>query len=68
MNEIQKNLPKDMKLSILRDDSYFIQESIHEVEYSLVLSTILVLAIIFIFLGSLRASLIPAVTVPISLI
>ena len=68
VQEISKELPKDMQMSILRDDSYFIQEAIREVEHSLALATILVLVIIFIFLGSFRASLIPAITVPISLI
>ncbi len=61
-------LPKGMTLAVIRDEALFINESIKEVKDSLIISAVLVLAIIFIFLGSVRASLIPAVTVPISLI
>ncbi len=66
--KLQEDLPDDIKLSILRDDSLFIDAAIKEVEDSLIIATILVLLIIFLFLGSLRASIIPAFTVPISLI
>lgn len=66
--QIQADLPPDMKLTILRDDSLFIKAAISEVEMSLMIAAVLVLLIIFLFLGDLRASLIPAFTVPISLI
>lgn len=66
--KIQADLPSDIQLRILRDDSLFIKEAIREVEDSLLIAAILVLLIIFLFLGNLRASLIPAFTVPISLI
>ena len=66
--KIKEDLPEDMDMTILRDDSLFIQAAIDEVIESLIITAILVLLIIFLFLGDLRASLIPAFTVPISLI
>lgn len=66
--KISADLPDDMKMEVLRDDSLFIQAAIDEVIESLIITAILVLLIIFLFLGDLRASLIPAFTVPISLI
>lgn len=66
--KIRADLPDDMEMTVLRDDSLFIQAAIDEVIESLIITAILVLLIIFLFLGDLRASLIPAFTVPISLI
>jgi len=66
--KIQEDLPPDMKLTVLRDDSLFITAAIDEVKETLIVAAGLVLLIIFLFLGDLKASLIPAITVPISLI
>lgn len=67
--ELNRNgLPEGMELKVIRDEALFINASIQEVRDSLIVSAVLVLLIIFLFLGSMRASLIPAVTVPISLI
>lgn len=66
--EIRRNLPPGMKIEIGKDDSVFIQSSVDEVYSSLIISAILVIGIIYLFLGSFRAALVPAVTVPISLI
>lgn len=66
--ELNRELPNGMKLSVLRDESKFISDSIHEVYWTLFITAILVLGIIFLFLGNLKASIIPFVTVPISLI
>lgn len=67
--ELNKSgLPEGMQIKVIRDEALFINASIHEVRDSLIVSAVLVLLIIFLFLGSFRASLIPAVTVPISLI
>ena len=68
VEEIRKDLPKDMSMVIRRDDSVFINASIDEVKDSLVIAAVLVLLIIFVFLGNVRALVIPAFTVPISLI
>lgn len=66
--ELQLNLPEGMELMILRDSSVFINAAVEEVLFSLILAVALVLFIIFIFLGSVRAALVPAVAVPLSLI
>ncbi len=68
LKDLEKTLPEGMELRILRDESKFINASIREVEESLLISAVLVLLIIFLFLGSFKASLIPALTVPISLV
>ncbi len=68
MKELQPNLPEGMEMIVLRDSSVFIEAAIREVRISLVIACILVVAIIFVFLGSVRAAMVPAVTVPISLI
>lgn len=61
-------LPKGMKLQKSYDSSVFIQASIDEVYQTLFIAIILVILVIFLFLGDIKATLIPAVTVPISLI
>jgi len=66
--EIQRSLPTGMKLGICKDDSVFIQASVNEVYSALGVAAGLVILIIYLFLGSVRAAIIPAVTVPISLI
>ena len=63
-----ENLPEGMSMFVRRDEALFINESIKEVKESLVVTAVLVILIIFLFLGNIRASLIPAVTVPISLV
>lgn len=65
---IQKSLPKEMTISIPRDASKFISASIKEVNKTLLISISLVVIIIFLFLGSARAVLIPVVTIPLSII
>jgi multidrug efflux pump len=61
-------LPHGMKLEVAYDSSVFIQDSIHEVLVSLGVAFLLVILVIFVFLGSLRATLIPAVAIPISIV
>jgi len=65
---LQKSLPKGMTMSILRDESQFINDSIKEVFYSLMIAAVLVFLIIFVFIGSIRAAIITAITVPVSII
>jgi multidrug efflux pump len=66
--EIAKSLPPGMSLDVQFDTSIFISASIHEVFMTLGIAVALVIGVIFMFLGSLRATIVPAVTVPISLI
>ncbi|MGB3290767.1 MAG: efflux RND transporter permease subunit [Burkholderiaceae bacterium] len=65
---INENLPANMKLSVAYDTSIFIQESINSVYRTVAEAIILVVLVIFFFLRSLRASLIPIVTIPVSLV
>ncbi|MEQ1782552.1 MAG: efflux RND transporter permease subunit [Hyphomonadaceae bacterium] len=66
--EVIKSLPEDMNLVVNFDGSTFVNAAINEVFITLGIAVALVVGVIFVFLGSLRATLIPAVTVPISLI
>ena len=66
--KIQKTLPEGMDLGINNDNTVFIQEAIKEVYKTLGVAVILVVAVIYLFLGSVRATIIPAVTVPVCLI
>lgn len=65
---LSAQLPGSMALNVAMDRSPTIRASLHEVERSLAISVVLVIAIVFVFLRNLRATLVPAVTVPISLI
>ncbi len=67
--EILKGLvPNDINISINVDYSVFIRDSMRQVLTALGISLALVLIVIFLFLGTLRATVIPAVTIPIALI
>ncbi len=66
--DVASTLPEDMKLEVNFDGSVFVNAAINEVFLTLAIAVGLVVGVIFLFLGSLRATLIPAVTVPISLI
>nr|WP_298718905.1 efflux RND transporter permease subunit [uncultured Steroidobacter sp.] len=68
MAEVQKTLPSDLTLDISIDDSIFVDKSIYEVEHALVVALLLVLVVIYLFLGTVRATIIPAVTIPVSII
>jgi multidrug efflux pump len=65
---INQNLPAGMQLNIAYDSSVFIQESIDSVYHTVGEAIVLVVLVIFFFLRSVRASLIPIVTIPVSLI
>ncbi|MFN7640422.1 MAG: efflux RND transporter permease subunit, partial [bacterium] len=61
-------LPTGMHLEIARDRTLFVERSIDEVYETIAIATILVILVIFAFLRSMRAVLIPLVTIPLSLI
>lgn len=65
---INEGLPEGMSLDIAYDSSVFIQESIKSVYYTIGEAIVLVILVIFFFLRNVRASLIPIVTIPVSLI
>lgn len=66
--ELQASLPAGMKTRIVYDSSVFIERSIENVFASIFEAVALVLLIIFLFLRSVRSTLIPLVTIPVSLI
>ncbi|MBM3375617.1 MAG: efflux RND transporter permease subunit [Betaproteobacteria bacterium] len=65
---IQRDLPPDVSIEIANDNSIFIDRSIRAVAKTITEAVILVALVVFIFLRSLRASIIPIVTIPVSLI
>ena len=65
---IKPSLPESIDMSIGYDQSKFVNESISEIRFALTVSMILVILIIYYFLSSKTATIIPAVTIPISLI
>ena len=65
---IRPTLPEGMEITISSDDAVFISESIHEVLRALGIAVVLVVLVIFVFLASLRATLVPAVTIPVAVI
>lgn len=68
MERMRPTLPEGMDLQPSYDTSVFIEESLKQVAYTLFIAVFLVVAVIYLFLGTARATLIPAVTVPVSLI
>lgn len=66
-DRLNETLPENMIIARSFDSSVFISASIREVYTTLAIAVALVTLIIFLFLGSLRATLIPAITVPISI-
>ena len=66
--EVRELLPEGMEMAIAHDNSLFIRESIDNVFITIWEAVALVILIIFIFLRSLRATIIPLVTIPVSLI
>ncbi len=66
--EIQREAPPGVKISVLNDRSEFIENSIHEVEFHLLLSVFLVVLVILMFLRSARSTLITALILPTSVI
>ncbi len=66
--EIRSQLPAGMKVAVAYDSTRYIQDAIHEVLKTLSETLLIVVIVIFLFLGSLRSVLIPVVAIPISLI
>ncbi|GAB1715454.1 MAG: acriflavin resistance protein [Nitrobacter sp.] len=66
--QLQASLPSAIEVNILTDRTVTIRASVHDVEYELTLAVILVVLVIFVFLRSTRATLIPSLSVPLSLV
>ncbi|MEE5078395.1 multidrug efflux RND transporter permease subunit [Pseudomonas alliivorans] len=65
---LQAVLPASVKLDVAMDRSPVITATLHEAEMTLLLAVVLVVLVVFLFLGSFRASLIPTLAVPVSLV
>jgi HAE1 family hydrophobic/amphiphilic exporter-1 len=68
MEEIKKTLPRNVEVRLVRDDSEFINASLHAIEEHLVLGGILAAVIVLIFLRNFRSTLIAAIAIPTSII
>ncbi len=66
--QLQASIPSAIDLSVVMDRSITIRASLHEVERSLLIAVALVILVVFLFLRNLRSSMIPVITVPVSLI
>ena len=65
---IRPSLPENIEMSVGYDQSIFVEQSISEVRFALFISMIMVILVIYFFLGSTAATFIPAITIPVSLI
>jgi HAE1 family hydrophobic/amphiphilic exporter-1 len=65
---IQRQLPAAVTLHLLFDRSVSIRESVHDVQFTLLLTLALVVLVIFLFLRNLRATVIPSLALPVSLV
>jgi hydrophobe/amphiphile efflux-1 (HAE1) family protein len=68
MEQLARNFPEDMEWSIKYDTTTFIESSVHEVIVTLFEAVALVILVVYIFLQNMRATLIPVIAVPVSLI
>jgi multidrug efflux pump len=68
IGELEKRFPEDLAWKVTYDPTVFVTDTIHEVQKTLVEAFILVVIVVFLFLGSVRATLIPTLAVPVSLI
>ena len=66
--EVRKNLPEDLNLEVSFNRATYVASAINEVYKTLVIAFILVVIIIYLFLGNLKAVIVPAVALPVSLI
>lgn len=66
--ELSKTLPEGTRIAITSDDAVFIQGAIHEVVLALILAAVIVTGVIYLFLRDWRATIIPAVSMPVALI
>ena len=68
VNELNDRMTNGIKILYVKDDADFIHESMKEVEFTILLTALIVVIIIYLFLGDGMATLVPCVTIPVSLI
>jgi hydrophobe/amphiphile efflux-1 (HAE1) family protein len=68
LDKLRARFPEDLKARVVYDSTVFVTDTISEVLWTVGEAFVLVVIVVFLFLGSLRATIIPAVAVPVSLI
>ena len=68
MNEIIPNLPSDFNVAVTRDQSEFIENSLHAIEEHLIIGGLLAALVVFLFLWNIRTTIIAALAIPTSII
>src|SRR5690606_27328636 len=68
VEELREIVPEGVEIRVTSDDATFISEAIYEVLETLVLAMLIVIAVIYLFLLNVRATIIPAITLPVALI
>lgn len=68
LQQINATLPSGINISVLTDRTLTIRESVHDVQFELMLAVALVVLVIFLFLRNLPATIIPSISVPLSLV
>ncbi len=66
--KLNQTLPQGMSIRVTSDDANFIRGAMHEVEIALTAAILIVIAVIYMFLRDIRATLIPTVSIPVALI
>ncbi|MGA3306387.1 MAG: MdtB/MuxB family multidrug efflux RND transporter permease subunit [Stellaceae bacterium] len=66
--QLQSSLPAAIDVAVLTDRTVTIRASVHDVEFELMLAVVLVVLVIFVFLRNTRATIIPSLSVPLSLV
>jgi multidrug efflux pump len=68
MTNLQKEIPEQISAVVAYDGTNYIKNAVHEVEHTLAETLLIVVLVIFLFLGSMRSVLVPVVAIPVSLI
>ncbi|MDI7861181.1 efflux RND transporter permease subunit [Rhizobiaceae bacterium n13] len=68
LEKLKPSFPEGVEYQITYDTTKFVEESIHEVVKTLIEAFVLVIIVVYLFLGSVRATLIPLIAVPVSLV
>ena len=68
LDVLQKDLPGSVKLWRTYDQTDYIEESLHDVQLTLLIALILVVSVIFLYLGKARDTLIPSIVIPLSIV
>src|SRR6201987_1327049 len=68
LTELQKRFPEDLTWTVTYDPTSFVKDTMHEVVKTLLEAFVLVVLVVYLFLGSVRATLLPTFAVPVSLI